>query len=162
MVECNKTVMDAIDLAMDAEQTANQFYAEAAKKIRGAKGKQMFLQLSEFEQGHYDILAELKKSLAGEGCFISYEGTSFKPIPLEGTILEVSSDEKTEISDILTLAIKNEKNAGEAYKKLAAEVDDPRGVSMFNRLASEEANHARILQDQFYDINNKGMWTWDV
>jgi len=38
MVECNKTVMDAIDLAMDAEQTASQFYADAAKKVSGAKG----------------------------------------------------------------------------------------------------------------------------
>lgn len=162
MVECNKTVMDAIDLAMDAEQTASRFYADAAKKVSGAKGKQMFQQLSEFEQGHYDILAELKETLSGKGCFIAYEGTSFKPIPLEGTILEVSADEKTEVSEILTLAIKNEKNAGEAYKKLAAQVDDPQGVAMFNRLASEEADHARILQDQFYDINNKGMWTWDA
>jgi len=33
MVECNKTVMDAIDLAMDAEQKASQFYATAAKRI---------------------------------------------------------------------------------------------------------------------------------
>jgi rubrerythrin len=122
----------------------------------------MFMQLREFELGHYAILDELKTNLSGKGCFIAYEGTSFKPMPLEGMILEVSADEKNEVSEILTLAIKNEKNAGEAYKKLATELDDPQWVAMFNRLASEETEHARILEDQFYDINNKGMWTWDA
>jgi rubrerythrin len=162
MVECNKTVMDAINLAMDAEQKASQFYATAAKRVSSAKGKQMFLQLSEFEQGHYEVLGRLKESLSGEGCFISYQGTSFKPIYVEGSVLEISADEKKDVSEILTMAIKNEKSAGEAYEKLAGEIDDPQGVAMFKRLAGEEADHARILEDQFYDINNKGMWTWDA
>lgn len=100
MVECNKTVMDAIDLAMNAEQKASQFYAMAAKRVSNAKGKQLFMQLSEFEQGHYEALGRLKESLSGAGCFISYEGTSFKPVYVEGTVLEISADEKKDVSEI--------------------------------------------------------------
>ena len=162
MVQCSKTVMEAIDVAMAAEQKASAFYATAAIRVSSAKGKQLFQQLSEFEQGHYNSLVELKSSLAGKGCFISYAGTSFAPIPVEGANLEISGEEKTDIAEILTMAIKNEKSAGDAYTKLAAEVDDPAGVEMFKRLAEEEAHHARILEDQFYDISNKGMWTWDA
>ncbi|MBN2332263.1 MAG: ferritin family protein [Deltaproteobacteria bacterium] len=162
MVQCSKTVMEAIDLAMAAEQKASDFYTTAAARVSSARGRQLFLQLSEFEQGHFHSLAKLKDSLAGKGCFISYGGTSFTPISVEGDALEISGEEKKDIADILTMAIKNEKSAGAAYTKLAAEVDDPAGVEMFKRLAEEEAQHARILEDQFYDISNKGMWTWDA
>jgi len=162
MAACSKTMMEAIELAMAAEEKASRFYAEAATKVAGARGKQLFQQLADFEQGHYRLLADLKASLAEKECFLSYEGTSFKPVQLEGDNPPVGEDEKKNILEILTMAIKNEKNAGAAYRKLATETDDPAGVAMFTRLAEEEANHARILEDQFYDLSNKGMWTWDA
>ncbi len=162
MAACSKAMMEAIELAMAAEQKARDFYADAATRVAGARGREMFRQLADFEAGHYRLLADLKASLTEKECFISYEGTSFKPVYVEGESDQVGEDEKKDILDILTMAIKNEKNAGAAYSKLAAEIDDPAGVAMFERLAAEEANHARILEDQFYDLSNKGMWTWDA
>jgi hypothetical protein len=162
MAQCSSAVMDAIETAMTAEEKARDFYAEAAGRVSGTRGKRLFQQLADFEQGHYDILARLKESLAAKGCYVNYTGTSFAPVYAEGEDLVIDAAEKKDLNEILTMAIGNEKKAGEAYSQLAEQVDDPDGVAMFRRLADEEANHARILEDQFYDINNKGMWTWDA
>jgi rubrerythrin len=51
MVECNKTVMDAIDLAMDAERTASRFYAEDAKKSAGSKVNRCFCSCASLSWG---------------------------------------------------------------------------------------------------------------
>ncbi|MBN2232389.1 MAG: ferritin family protein [Deltaproteobacteria bacterium] len=162
MAQCSRAVMDAIETAMTAEEKARNFYADAAGRVNSVRGKQLFQQLADFEQGHYDILARLKESLAGKGCYVEYAGTSFAPVYAEGEDLTIGDAEKKDINEILTMAIGNEKKAGDAYSRLAAQVDDPDGVAMFRKLADEESHHARILEDQFYDINNKGMWTWDA
>jgi rubrerythrin len=45
MVECSKTVIDAIELGMEEEKKASDFYAAAAAKLDGGPGKAMFTQL---------------------------------------------------------------------------------------------------------------------
>ncbi|MEA3332631.1 MAG: ferritin family protein, partial [Pseudomonadota bacterium] len=56
--------------------------------------------------------------------------------------------------------IRNEKNAGQAYRDLAAQIEDPNGIAMFEKMAKEEDQHARILEDQFYEVKNRGELVW--
>lgn len=159
MVECSKSVLDAIDLGMEAEKKASEFYAEAAAKIGSGPGAEMFNQLSEFEKGHYQALDKLKQSLEGESCYITYESALMDPAGLEGSS-KLNEAVKKDILEILNLGISNEKNAARAYRELAAEIEDENGKAMFEQMAREEDQHARLLDDQLYDLKNKGEIVW--
>jgi len=156
-------LQEALEIAMDAELKAQTFYAQAAVKIQDAHGRDLLGRLAAFEQYHYQKLAELARSLQGDGQFIEYEGQTiehFAPLvgggETAGTEVEVLKDEAA----ILSKAIENEKIAGQRYRALAEETDDPDGQDMFRKLANEEMIHQRILEDEFFSLSNKGVWGW--
>lgn len=159
----NIGVLTAIEIALEAELKAKEFYLNAVKKTSNERGKNLLQQLSDFEQNHYDKLKELKTSLKEKGEFIEYEGTkltSFKstvPSEVQGKI----ETNKDEVLHILSMAIDAETKAYERYNKMANETTDSRGKAMFLKLADEETFHRRILSDEFYQLNNKGgVWFW--
>ena len=154
---------EALDIAMEAELKARAFYAQAAVEVQDLRGRDLLGRLAAFEQHHYEKLAELARSLQETGRFIEYEAhtlAQFEPFKAggetAGTLLEELKDE----AGILTKAIENEKIAGEHYKALAAETDDPAGQAMFQKLAQEENMHRRILEDEFFSLSNQGVWGW--
>ena len=76
----------AIDMAMEAEINARDFYQNAVEKISDERGKDLLQQLADFEQGHFDKLSELRKSLADTGEYVEYGGMEFQkkvfsPVP---------------------------------------------------------------------------------
>ena len=69
--------IDAIKLAMDAEQQAHSYYSQSAQKATNPKGKSMFNQLAAFELNHYNYLKSLLESLEEGNGWIAYSGTQF-------------------------------------------------------------------------------------
>lgn len=160
-MERDMGLMDAIDLAMEAEVNARDFYQKAVNRVSHPRGKDLLQQLANFEQGHFERLAELRRSLVANGEFIDYAGTEFKKKEFKVTEIDgVIEPNKEEILDILKMAIDSEKNAKDAYTGLAEKVDEPKGKEMFRKLANEEELHWKILNDEFYQMNNQGVWTW--
>jgi rubrerythrin len=154
---------EALEIAMDAELKAQAFYAQAAVVVQDPRGRDLLGRLAAFEQYHYQKLAELSRSLEGNGQFIEYETQTieqFAPLvgggETAGTELEALKDEAA----ILSKAIENEEIAGERYRVLAGETDDPAGQDMFRKLANEELIHQRILEDEFFALSNQGVWGW--
>ena len=145
---------------MEEEKKASAFYAAAAAKLAGGPGKALFTQLSEFEIGHYEALKALKASLEGDSCYITYESSLLEPAGVKGGQVKLDGDVQKTILDILIIGIRNEKKAAQAYLKLAAEIEDPNGVAMFEKMAKEEGQHVRILEDQLYDVKNRGELIW--
>jgi len=76
-------MLSAIELAMEAEEKAHLFYRDGAERTEHPRGKDLFLQLAEFEKNHYDHLKELHDSLSRSGRYIQYGGTSFSPSSAE-------------------------------------------------------------------------------
>jgi rubrerythrin len=154
---------EALDIAMDAELKAQAFYAQAAIEVQDPNGRDLLGRLAAFEHYHYEKLAELARSLYESGEFIEYETQTLEQfLPLVGSG-EAASTRFAELKDtasILIRAIENEKIAGERYRALAEETDDPRGKDMFRKLVYEEQVHQRILEDEFYSLSNKGVWGW--
>ncbi len=70
--------LKAIEVAMQAEKEASQFYSKTSKMTKDPRGRDMFQQLSEFEMNHYNRLKELQKSLQEKGEWVIYSGTSLK------------------------------------------------------------------------------------
>jgi len=156
-------ILEAIEIAMEAELKAHQFYRDAVEKVANERGKNLLQQLADFEQNHFNKLNDLKKSLARQDKFIEYEGTQFKPF--KATVAsEVSGkieSDKDNVLNILSMAIEAETKAAERYRKMAEKTHDPQGKDMFRKLAEEETLHRRILSDEFYQISNRGeIWFW--
>jgi rubrerythrin len=156
-------LLEALDIAMEAELKARAFYAQAAVEAGDPQGRDLLGRLASFEQYHYEKLSELASSLRDDGTFIQYETRTVEEFgpdagggEAEGTLLGDMQD----MPSILSRAIENEKTAGERYRVLAAGTDDPDGQSMFRSLANEEMIHQRILEDEFFSLSNKGVWGW--
>lgn len=150
----------AIRVAMKAERDAFQTYLKAAKQSKNPKGKDMFQQLSDFELNHFKKLKALLKSLREKGEWIVYEGTNLKEkrIPLK-TEEPKDQDQLTDM-DALKMATREEKKAQVYYRSMAELTKDLRGKEMYKRLANEEELHEKLLNDQFYSLHNKGIWSW--
>ena len=155
--------VEAIRIAMDAEMKAHKNYTRAAQKSANPKGKDMFSQLAAFELSHYNNLKSLLDSLSGGKGWTTYAGTQFSGMPecIEGEASSVEvSETKDEVLSILSEAIEDEKKACEYYTKLAEKTTDTAGKAMFKKLAEEEKLHTKILNDQWYSLNNQGVWIW--
>lgn len=163
MSQSNIGLLEAIDMAMEAEMKASQFYTDAANRVQTPRGKDLLEQLADFEQNHYRKLGELKNSLNKNGEYIDYSGTQFKsergniPSEVAGKI----ESNTNEILEILNIAINAEDKAAKNYRKLADSTSDTRGKEMFNKLADEEVLHRRILSDEFFQFSNeRSNWNW--
>jgi len=158
MTNMDLNLLDAIQMAMEAEQKAAAFYTDAAQKTANPLGQELFDQLAEFERYHYSKLASLEKSLREEGAFVEYEGKELTlSVPSEVDSKEAN---KMSVLEIITLAINAERDAEKRYTALAEQTTDPDGQAMFKRLAVEEHTHYRILSDEYYNLNNHGVWVW--
>lgn len=159
----NLGLEEALDIAMEAELKAQAFYAQAAAEIEDPRGRDLLGRLAAFEQHHYQKLAELLSSLRKDGRFIDYQSSTlaqFAPFTDGGEASGVLLEELENEAGILGKAIENEKIAGEQYRALMEETDDPAGRAMFQQLANEEQMHQRILEDEFFSLSNQGVWGW--
>ena len=155
--------LDVIETAMAAENDAHNFYSRAAQKTQNPKGRDMFSQLADFEMNHFRHLKDLYDSLKEGGTWIAYPGTTFSK---KGKKISTPSSMRKEVGpqaddlDALSMAIKEEKKAQKYYSEMAEKTADPLGKDMFKKLAREEELHERVLNDQFYSLNNNGVWAW--
>lgn len=152
-------LLDAIRVVKENERIAAETYADAAQRISNPIGKELFKQLSEFEQYHLAKVSALEKSLMENGNFISYAGKAF-PLPPVFEIKAAQELNRKSVIAIVNDAIDLEKQAEKTYADLASRVTDPEGHAMFSRLSEEEHNHYRILTEAYWTLTNLGVWKW--
>ncbi len=153
-------LLDAIQLAMEAERKATAFYADAAQKATHPIGRGLFDQLAGFEREHYDKLVELEKSLRAKGAFAEY-GDRELVVEMSGEVGKIQNAEKMTAMAIITMAIDIERSAKNRYLALAEQASDPAVVAMFKQLADEEQFHYVTLSDAYWSLNNHGVWVWN-
>jgi rubrerythrin len=153
------TLMDAIRVAKENERIASESYAGAAENLRNPLARELFMQLSEFEEYHLEKLTALEKSLQESGEFIQYEGKEF-PLPPVFEIEAAKEPDKKSAMHVITEARQLEREMQAAYASLAAQAPDGRGKDMFTRLAEEEHKHYFILNEAWWSLNETGEWKW--
>ncbi|MGB9721777.1 MAG: ferritin family protein [bacterium] len=146
--------------ALGAELMAMEFYSKAAQKARSETGRNLFRELAEFEQKHYEHIKEIIESRQ-KGKTIA-----LAPIaPFDKMIKpEVSGEfepNKDEIIDVLNIGIKAEKQAQERYKKIAEQIEDKKVKQIFINLSEDERRHLNILENELYQLANKGTIIWE-
>jgi rubrerythrin len=151
---------DILIEAMKSELEAKNFYINASNKAQSQAGKNLFKDLSEFEQNHYEKVKNIIESLENEiNIDISAEEQNIKHI--ESEVEGEFEPNKDEIVTVINLAIESEKNAQERYEKISTMFEDEENKKIINSLAQDERNHKRILEDQFYQLSNRGIIIWE-
>jgi rubrerythrin len=154
-----KNLLDAIRVVKENERLAAEFYGKAAETTGNTMGKEVFVQLREFEQFHYARLTVLEKSLELKGEFIFYEGRDFPQPP---TIAPEPTEEPHQqtVIKIIVEAMELETKAEHAYADLAEQITDQEGHAMFRRLSEEEHKHYRFLREAYWNLSNFKSWKW--
>jgi len=149
--------LDAIRIAMQAEDRAAIFYEEAAGKTSNPVGRKLLEQLSDFERHHHSQLQALEESLCSDGACIMYAGRELGlDVPAE--VEKIKEADKMSAMGIIDVAIEIKRQAEKRYQALAEQTTDPNGQAMFKRLAEEELANRRILQEAYWSVNNRGEW----
>ncbi|MGQ9458064.1 MAG: ferritin family protein [Anaerolineae bacterium] len=159
MAEEQQAVLDALAQAMDREREARTFYLRAVEQVADPRGRDLLRQLADFEDYHYRNLAAYREALLAGREPEPYVGRELRP-GLEGGQVAREVIHLETVADILTAAIGAEEAARARYEAWAARASLPAVQVLFQRLAHEEAVHARILNDEFYSLSNRGVWLW--
>jgi rubrerythrin len=158
MSEDKKTKLDGLLMdAMNAEAKARDFYTDAAQKAASAAGKNLFNELADFEQGHYD---RLSKFIEARNKGMKIDEPRVQEVATKSEVEGEFEPNKDEITKVLTIGIEAEKKAQEKYLQIAKMFTDDESKAIFNKMADEERNHQNILEDQFYSMSNKGKIIW--
>jgi len=159
MSEENDLLLEALTQAMDQELKAREFYRDAAKKVTDPRGRDLLQQLADFEDYHYQSLKAHYEALSSGQAPPPYRGREIRPGLEAGQGGRECRDLETAV-DVLTMAIEAEREAQARYEAWAEEAASPSAQALFHRLAHEESVHARILNDEFYSLSNRGIWLW--
>ena len=146
--------------ALNSELKAKEFYEIAHEKAKSNSGKKLFKELAEFENNHYN---KVKKIIESRKENMIIQDTNFvsKKIKIKSEIQGDLEPNKDEIIDVLYIAIESEKKAHERYRRISNMYKDDYGKKIFDSLAQDEINHQRILEDELYQLSNKGTIIWD-
>jgi rubrerythrin len=154
-----KTRLDSLLTgAMNAETEAKKFYLDAAEKAASNAGKNLFKELADFEQGHYD---RIKKIIESRNQGLKPAGLApSREIPVKAEVAGQFEPNKDEITKVLSIGIEAEKKAQAKYLEIAGAFEDEESKKIFSNMAEEERKHQLILEDQFYSMSNKGKIIW--
>ena len=144
---------DVIKFAMANEVEAQKFYADAAETLSNPALKKMFLQLSEEEKRHREILKDIYVSNAIGDYF--NEETDYK---VSETVDEPELSMDMKPADAFALAMKKEEEAMRQYTALADDCPDAEKKKVFLDLAAMERGHKRKMEDAFVDIGYPEVW----
>ena len=156
MTHHNFNISEAIQLAINSEKLASEFYTDAAQKTEQPQ-KKIFEQLADIELAHYKKLVALKKSLSDKGEFSKHdeEKLPIVEVPRKEKFIK---NEKISLIGIISLALDNEKKAQETYLNLSEQTLDSDSKKMFKKLAADENQHYEILHDVYWKVNQTGEW----
>ena len=144
---------DVIKFAMANEVEAQKFYADVAEKLSNKALKQMFLQFSEEEKKHREILKGIYVSNTIGDYF--EEETDYK---VSETVDEPELSIDMKPADAIALAMKKEEEAMLQYTAMAEDCPDAEKKKVFLDLAAMERGHKRKMEDAFVDIGYPEVW----
>lgn len=146
--------------ALGSELMAIDFYQKAAEKAQSQTGKRFFTEMAEFEQFHFEHIKSVIYSRDKNTKLKRYT-----PMAMTKKITpEITGDfepSKDEIIDVLIIAIKAEKDAKERYLRISRMFSDKDSKQIFINLSEDERLHQNILEEQFYQLSNKGLIIWE-
>jgi rubrerythrin len=140
------------------EHNARTFYLDAAAKTKSTEGKKLLEWLADFETGHEARLTAKKNELASHPAM---SGVHIEPLAdykvseTGGSLRLLAEPSET---DILKVAIENEKKAYTFFQKKVSFSENPTVENLFKEMAHEEERHIEILNEQLKSLRIKNLW----
>ncbi|MDK1031470.1 MAG: ferritin family protein [Planctomycetia bacterium] len=163
MTSCGDKKTEAVRLAMQMEDDGYKMYIEGAEKTTNPLGKKMLLSLARDEEAHKKMVEAVARGLGMAGALAhALEGTPRER--LRTVFSEASEGVKEQLAaspddlEVLNIAVDFEKKSNAFYNKATAEAEDDDERGLFERLALEESEHCRILQDVCDYLKSTGWW----
>lgn len=145
--------MRILNDAIELEERARAYYAEAAERLTHPSGKKILTLLANEEKRHAEILAKLKGG--SHGALVDSSLLREVRGLVEGAVKEgkdaISSDGS--LREILQKAMEIEQATKHFYEEKAASLDDDNAKDLFNKLATQEASHYLLVSSlaEYFD-----------
>ena len=149
-------VLHVLDIAIERETGAHDFYSQAAEVTHDTRGKEMFTWLAQQELGHFNSLCRLKEALLESDSeielgFLSAEDSKvIESMPKSEASGEITTT--TTAIEALQIAVQAEKASIELYRRAERNILDPAVKTMFSEMVAEEQAHLLMLEAQYQAI----------
>ena len=153
-------VLHALDIAVEREKDAHDFYSQAAEVTHDTKGKEMFVWLAQQELGHFNSLRKLKEALLESdseiklGCLSAEDSKVIESMPKSEVSGKVTTT--TTAIETLRLSMQAERASIELYRRAERSTTDSSVKMMFDELVAEEQDHLLLLEAQYKAIEKLG------
>jgi len=152
-------MQDAVQQARKMEMDGIEFYTKAAADAASPMGSRLFGSFAEDERRHLRIIEEIARGLD-----VDIESM---PEPRE-EIKTVFSNAEVEVGEravatadeakAIEIAMGMEQRSYEHYKRCGAQSDNEKEKRLFDRLALEENQHYRMLENTMQYIDDNQEW----
>ena len=152
----------ALNIAIEREKEAQQFYRDAANNTEDSNGKKMLQWLAREEVWHQAGLEKQLKSMMSKSAWEEWREVT-PPISendLEETAetahtREATSYEHITVGEISALrtGIRAEKKAIDFYREFGEATTDPNGKKTFESLVKQEEGHLKVLEAAMEVVN---------
>jgi rubrerythrin len=154
----------ALEIALNNESQARDFYLQHSQRTKNSFGKMMFASIATDEDEHYKRILDLHKKLISDKKWpetipIKVKGTEVKAIFNKmGEWVEKSAKADADDMEAVKIAIDFETTGELFYKKLAQKVDNPMEKEFFQFLAGIEREHRLSLEDTYEYFRDPASW----
>ncbi|MFC1887761.1 ferritin family protein [Candidatus Cloacimonadota bacterium] len=141
-------INDLLDLGVEREEEAHEFYSFAAQQTSNKVIKNIFLELSKEELDHKALLLKFKHDPQLASKLVAPQKDYKLAEKVELPVL--SNDMKP--ADALALAMKKEQLAVEFYRNLAEDFKDEEARKLCLEIANMELHHKQKLENAYTDV----------
>ncbi len=153
-------ILQVLDIAIERERGAHDFYSRAVEVTHDTRGKEMFVWLAQQELGHFNSLRKLKEvclepgSKVKLGCLSAEDSKVIESMPKSEVSGEVTA--ATTAIEALQISMQAERASIELYRRIEKSTTDPGAKMMFDELVAEEQAHLLLLEAQQKAIEKLG------
>jgi len=157
-------VSEALGIAIRMEQDGQKSYAEAAVRTRHPFGKEMFQSLAADERRHEQVFREMADREGVRPAAMD-EIDRHGPIKRISAIFRSMAEEiersvrpTDDDTKVLVKAMELERRAFEFYTETAALAAEPTERDILRKIANEENEHYRLLDDTLLYLTSPEEW----
>lgn len=150
-----KTLGEILDVAIEFEQTARDFYSALVPKV-SKQLRYLVEELAEEEQRHFDLFSEVRARPELESQIGEMVETPASDGRFTDCVLLPELGDQPDDQEVLQYALGREHAAIEQYSALAKSTSPGPIRDLFAFLADEETQHKNELEKIYYEVVHSG------
>ena len=154
-LQSKKTLADILDVAIEFERTAHDFYTSLAPRV-SKQIRYLVEELAQEEKRHFELFSELRARPDIDEQLRELVETPVSDSRFSNAIHLPELGEHPDDQTVLQYALGREQTAMEQYRSLAETTTHGSIKTLFNFLADEETQHKKELEKLYYEVVHSG------